>query len=357
MARQSRRRFIELGFGAAAVGTIAGCVSESTENAGTVAQSSFFVFGDFASAVAGDTATAETLVPVGKHGHGWEPGPRIQGTILESDLFVRVAEGFQPWADDLAESLEDDDADVRLVSAGASVDRLDAGRDDGETDEHDERNHEEHAGHDHENEQGGNESRDHDHEEAHADDGGDHDHDHAGADPHFWLDPTRAMTAVEAIRDGFVAVDESNEDAYVDNADEYRARLEELDETFRSTLADASTDVVLVAGHDAYRYLGHRYDFEVETLTGLAPDSRPTPADIERAQEIIAEHDLEYVCVDPLESQTAAEQLVEETDATDILPLTPIPGQTQAWADEDWGYVEIMENVNLETLTEALDAR
>jgi zinc transport system substrate-binding protein len=40
-----------------------------------------------------------------------------------------------------------------------------------------------------------------------------------------------------------------------------------------------------------------------------------------------------------------------------VLPLTPIPGQTEEWADNDWGYVEVMENVNLPTLEQALDAR
>lgn len=102
--------------------------------------------------------------------------------------------------------------------------------------------------------------------------------------------------------------------------------------------------------------IGQRYSFEVETLTGLSPDDEPTLKDRERAQEIIAEHDHQYVCADPLESQTAANQLVKETDATEILPLTPIPGQTQEWADEDWGYVEIMENVNFETLATAFHA-
>ncbi|AHG01491.1 ABC transporter substrate-binding protein (plasmid) [Halostagnicola larsenii XH-48] len=333
MPQQTRRRFVEIGLGAAAIGAIGGCLSNPTgsDSEETVVQTSFFVVGDFADAIAGDAATAETLVPVGQHGHGWEPGPQIQGTVSESDLFVRVAEGFQPWADDLVETLEDDDADVQFITAGADVDHLEVGQ-----------------GHDH-----GSDGHDHESTQSTTEDG----HDHTVDDPHFWLDPARARTAVETIRDAFVAVDGANEDAYVENAEEYRARLEELDETFESTLTDASGDVVLVAGHNAYQYLGHRYEFEIETLTGLAPDSRPTPADIERAQEIIAEHDLEYVCADPLESQTAAEQLVEETDATDILPLTPIPGQTQEWADDGWGYVDIMEKINLETLTEVLDGR
>lgn len=102
--------------------------------------------------------------------------------------------------------------------------------------------------------------------------------------------------------------------------------------------------------------IGQRYGFEVETLTGLSPDDEPTLKDRERAQEIIAEYDLQYVCAGPLEYQTAANQLVEETDATEILPLTPIPEQTQKWADKDWVYVDIMENINLETLATALHA-
>ena len=240
MPQYTRRRLIATGLSAASVSAISGCLSSGGSTDGATAQASFFVFGDFASEVAGDVTTAETLVPVGQHGHGWEPGPQIQGTIRDSELFIYGMEGFQPWADDIAES--------------------------------------------------------------------------------------------------------------------YRSRLDELDSSFESTPESASKDVVFVAGHNAFQYLGQRYGFEVRTLTGLSPDDQPTPEDIERAQDIIAEHDLEYVRADPLESQQAANQLVAETDATEVLPLTPIPGQTQEWADRDWGYVEIMENVNLETLGRALDA-
>ncbi|MFD1564547.1 metal ABC transporter substrate-binding protein [Haloarchaeobius amylolyticus] len=487
MSQHTRRRVIATGLGAATFGTIAGCLSDNSGSDGTVAQSSFFVFGDFANEVAGDTATAETLVPIGQHGHGWEPGPKVQGTVLESDLFIHGTEGFQPWADDLVQSLRDDGADVQTVAVGEGITLAEGGHDHEEEADHD---HDEahsddpldshavshacghmedddmdpltaapsaadaatfsqthqpyavelpeatgyvafeadgggeyafftdthdavrpvsgsvvHEAHgvencdgieaydvvhtetgtvtleltgdtgssvtvlaegvsrddgEHDHEHGTEDDHDHagDDEEAHADDDDGHDHDHAGGrDPHFWLDPTRAKQAVETVRDSFADVDSDNASAYTENADAYSARLDELDETFQSELQDVSKDVVFVAGHDAFQYLGQRYGFDVQTLTGLSPDDQPTPRDIERAQEIIADHDLEYVCADPLESQTAAEQLVEETDATDVLPLTPIPGQTQEWADDGWGYVEIMENINLETLTEALDAR
>ncbi|WP_010612091.1 metal ABC transporter substrate-binding protein [Halococcus hamelinensis] len=350
--------------------------ASSTSKEQKTAQASFFVFGDFASYVAGDAATANTLVPVGQHGHGWEPGPKLQGTVLDSDLFVSGMEGFQPWADDLVSSLQADNADVAVVTVGSNVELLEAG----EGHHH----HDREGGQHHENESAGNES---DHHEHHKNEGGQHDHqgedehngneseherhenesegehhDHehdlsGGVDPHFWLDPLRAKTAVGTIEQGFTEIGGGNEDAFSNNADEYRSRLDDLHGSFQSKLESASKEVVFVAGHNAYQYLAERYGFEAETLTELSPDDQPTPRDIERAQEIVGEHDLEYVLADPLESQKAANQLVAETDAKEVLPLTAIPGQTQEWVDRGWGYVDIMEQVNLPTLVKALDAQ
>jgi zinc transport system substrate-binding protein len=437
MPELTRRQIIASGLGTVTAGSVTGCLSDGSDNAASagengededssdtgsgneeetpVAKSSFFVFGDFAKKVAGETAEAETLVPVGQHGHGWEPGPQIQGEILEGDIFLHGAEGFQPWADDLVESLRSDDADVRLVSVAEGIELAEGGHDHGgeeeghdheeghsheaeeshdheheesedsheEGHEHGEEGHEqEHEGeeeHDHESEgehegehshegEGEEHEGEHDHREEHNHEGeGEHEHegeseesghghghDHGGTDPHFWLDPGRAKQAVGNISEAFAEVEDGNAEVYDENADEYRSRLDELDEKYSSELGDAPKDVVFVAGHDAFGYLAERYGFRVETLTGLSPDDRPTPRDIERAQEIISEHDLQYVCSDPLESQRAANQLVEETDAEEVLPLTAIPGQTEEWEENGWGYVELMENVNLNTLRRAL---
>jgi len=110
----------------------------------------FGEFGDFASEGAGDVTTAEALVPVGQHGHGWEPGPQIQGTIRESDLFINGMGGFQTWADDIVTTLRDADADVSLLASGSGIDRLEGGH--GHGSEHQE-------GHDEERESEG----EHDH--------------------------------------------------------------------------------------------------------------------------------------------------------------------------------------------------
>jgi len=166
MPRYTRRRLVATGIGFTTIGSLAGCLSNDASSddsggGGPEAQSSFFVFGDLASQVAGDTATAETLVPIGQHGHGWEPGSKIQGTILESDLFLYGMEGFQPWADDLVTSLRDDDADVDIVAAGADIDLIEGGHDHGHEEDHEE-------GHDGEGEHGHDEHEEGDHEEHHG---------------------------------------------------------------------------------------------------------------------------------------------------------------------------------------------
>jgi zinc transport system substrate-binding protein len=341
----TRRRLLMGTVGALGAGVLAGCTGDTVGGRGSgsgspTAQASFFVFGDLASGVAGDAADASLLVPIGQHGHGWEPGPRVREEIENADLFVHGMSGFQPWVDDIRADLRADGSDVATVDVSAGLELLEAG---GGHDDH---------GDGHEGDAG-----DHDdHGDEQEDDHDDHRHGE-GMDPHFWMDPLRVGEAVGNVRRGLVDVDAESADAYADNAETLRGALDELHDRIDSTVADASKDVILVAGHDSFGYLGDRYGIGIEALTDVSPDDRPTPRDIERAQSVIDAHDLRYVCADPLESRRAADQLVAETDAEAVLPLTAMPGLTEAWAENDWGYLEVMENVNLPTLRRALEAR
>ncbi len=84
MERTTRRRMLQnLGASTAVAAGLAGCLdSLSGGSSDATAQATFFVFGDIAAAVAGDATETDLLVPIGQHGHGWEPGPRIREEIL-----------------------------------------------------------------------------------------------------------------------------------------------------------------------------------------------------------------------------------------------------------------------------------
>jgi zinc transport system substrate-binding protein len=378
MRRQSRRRFLA-GTAAVTAGGLAGCLGAAntggSDGSADTVESSFFVFSDFAGHVAGDQMRVRNLVPFGQHGHGWEPGPDVQRRVFDATAFVYVGEGFQPWADRLVQNLASDGADVAVIEARRGIDLL-SGADDHDHDEATEAEagdgHAEHAEHEGEHAADAEHTEhatdaEHEADDAQEGDHSDHDdhdghetneggHDHAGADPHFWLDPTRATRAVENIAAGLRDVDPANEAAYTENAAAYADRLAALDDTYRERLAGRTRDTVLVAGHNSFRYLGDRYGFDVAALTGVAPDDEPTPQDVRRAQRIIDEHDVEYVLAPVFESDRAAQQLVAETSARDALPLTPVPTLTDEWADEGWGFVDVMERVNLPSLAAALGA-
>ncbi|MFC5366576.1 metal ABC transporter substrate-binding protein [Salinirubrum litoreum] len=377
MRSQTRRRFL-LGTSGAALTGLAGCLGRGTTGGsgstdgtatGETAESSFFVVSDFASAVAGDVLSVGNLVPFGQHGHGWEPGPTVQRRVLDADAFLYVGDGFQPWADRIRRNLRDDGSDVPTVEAWAGVDLLAADGDehgdhdethddehhddehhDDETETHDDEHHD-----DHETETETHDDEHHDDHESGSDDGHD-DHDHGAVDPHFWLDPERAKQAVGNIEAGLTEVVPDQQETLASNADRLRDDLDSLDATYRERLSGRTRDTILVAGHNSFRYLARRYDFDVEALTGLAPDAAPTPQDVRRAQDAIAEHDVEYVLAPVFESDRAARQLVAETDATGVLPLTPVPSLTPEWNDRGWGYLDVMEQVNLPSLARALGA-
>ncbi len=234
-------------------------------------------------------------------------------------------------------------------SAGASVTLLAEGvsghgdHDHGSEDEHDHGGEDEH---DHEGEE------EHNHES--EDDG--HDHDHGEHDPHAWIDPVHAQTMVDTITEALVDVDPDNESYYRDNAEEYRAELQELHEEFEEVVANADHDVAVLAGHDSYQYIGARYGIEFKTPVGVSPDEEPSTDEIVDLIDVIDAEGIDYVLKDTFEDDNLAKTIVADSHAEEIAELTTLTSTTQEWNDEGWGYVDQMREVNLPALRKALGA-
>ncbi len=325
----SRRGVLASAAGAAGFG-LAGCVGAGSQNGGEVGDgdenggnaeytvtASFFTFYDFARKVADGTPVAvENLVPTGLHGHGWEPDPSITRDIIDSDAFVHVGPDFQPWADRAIETVRSDDADTRLIDAREGVDLIDLA-DTVEEDEEVDR----------------------------------------GKDPHFWLDPQRAKRSVDNIAAGISGIAPDHEEAFVENADAVKAELDDLDAEWESIVAEAERDVTFFAAHNAFEYVGQRYGVTIQPLvSNLAADDDVRPADMQRAQETIADNDIRYIGAAVFEPRRPARQLVEDTDVEAYYPVTPYAGTTEEWVDRGWGYFEIARNINTKTFEIALGA-
>lgn len=317
----SRRRALATG-GSILVAGIAGCLGDSrvggasgtTGDDGPVAVASFFSFYDFARKIAdGTPLRVKNLVPTGLHGHGWEPDASVTRDIIEADAFVHVGEDFQPWADRAIRTLEDDDVDTRLINVRENVElvSLAASLDP--------------------DEEGVGENR--------------------GKDPHFWLDPRRAKQSVDNITEGFVELLPEHEDTFRDNASAYKTDvLDRIDADYERVFEEARRDVVQLAAHNAFQYVGVRYGVRMRPLvTNLAASGDVKPSDITEAKRVIDENDIEYIGAGVFETRRPAKQLIAETAVEAYFPVTPYAGVREDWVENDWGYEEIAYNVNMPT--------
>ncbi|MEF8859970.1 MAG: metal ABC transporter substrate-binding protein [Halolamina sp.] len=279
-----------------------------------VAVASFFSFFDFGRQIAdGTPLTVENLVPTGLHGHGWEPNASITQRIIEADAFVHVGEDFQPWADRAIQTIRSDGVDTALINAREGVELVDLA----ETLDQEE--------------EGVGEQR--------------------GLDPHFWLDPQRAKQSVDNIAEGFAAVVPEHADAFRDNAETYSSEvLDRIDRDYEAIFDASDRDIVQLAAHNAFQYIGVRYGVQMRPLvTNLAASGDVKPADIREAAAVIDENDITYIANGVFESQRPAQQLVRETDVVAYFPVTPYAGVREEWVEERWGYEEIADNINMPT--------
>ena len=181
-------------------------------------------------------------------------------------------------------------------------------------------------------------------------------------DPHAWVDPVLAAEMVGTIADALAEYNPDNADTYRQNAAAYREDLAAIDEQFEQLVADAELDVAVFAGHDSYRYIEHRYEFELVTPTGVSPNEAASLDDISGLVEVIEDNGIDTVLYDPFEAAQPGEDLprlveaiFENSQAGNAEPLTPVEGVTEEWAENGWGWVEQMEEINLPSLERALN--
>jgi manganese/zinc/iron transport system substrate-binding protein len=118
-------------------------------------------------------------------------------------------------------------------------------------------------------------------------------------DPHVWFDPALWKYAALAVRDGLIDVDPEGAPVYRRNASRFVAALGRLDRQSRRLLSRIpESRRVLVTSHDAFRYLGRRYDVEVAAIQGLSTAAEATTQDIERISDLIAERGVKAVFIE-----------------------------------------------------------
>ncbi|WP_405853520.1 zinc ABC transporter substrate-binding protein [Streptomyces sp. NBC_00090] len=289
---------------------------------------SFYPMQYLAEQIGGGHVAVNTLTKPGVEPHDLELKPRQIGELGEADVILYL-KGIQPAVDDAIAQ-----AGVENTVDAATLTKLEA--------------HGTEVGHEHGTEE-------HSDEEHAAEEAGHEGHDHgseAGTDPHIWLDPVKYAEVAKGVGTALEKADPANAADYKKNTDALVKKLGDLNTEFETGLKNTTTKTFITT-HSAFGYLAERYGLEQEGITGIDPESEPSPARIKELQDIAEKDKVSTVFFETLASDKTAKTLAGDTGLkTDV--LDPLEGITDKSKGDD--YIEVMQS-NLAALKKALGAK
>ena len=261
-----------------------------------------------AQRVAGDRVTVTSLTQPGAEPHDLELTPRQVASLTTASLVI-YEKGFQPAVDEAVVQSEN----PQVIETTTVVPLLPLASPDGDLDH-----------------------------------GGGAKDDHSALDPHVWLDPTAVSRIARAVEQRLSTIDPDHAADYGRNADTLVKELDDLDQTFRSGLAHCVRTEFMTT-HAAFGYLAERYHLTQIGISGLSPDSEPSPARIAEVQRVARDYGITTVFSETLASPAVAQAVAGDLGlATDV--LDPIEGITSQSRGQD--YLSVM-SANLAALRKA----
>ncbi|QKV95066.1 zinc ABC transporter substrate-binding protein [Streptomyces sp. NA02950] len=286
---------------------------------------SFYPMQFLAERIGGNKVNVSTLTKPGVEPHDLDISPQQTAKLSKAGLVVYL-KGLQPAVDRAIGQ-----AEPKQVADAASYTTLE--------------NHgTEVDGHDHEGDHGSDEGHEgHEGHEAHSGD--------AAADPHIWLDPVRYAEVAKGVGKALEKADPDHAALYEKNTATLVKQLNTLDKDFRGGLKGRTTDT-FVTTHAAFGYLSERYGLHQEAISGLDPESEPSPARMRELHSIAKQDKVRTVFFEALVSDRTARTLAGDLHLrTDV--LDPLEGIGESSRGDD--YLQVMRS-NLAALRKALGA-
>ncbi|WP_214412086.1 metal ABC transporter substrate-binding protein [Sphaerisporangium fuscum] len=139
-------------------------------------------------------------------------------------------------------------------------------------------------------------------------------HEQVGYDPHIWLDPARLATAVTELGKKLGQVDGAHAAAYTSRAQAAAGDLGALDKEFQQGLTTCRSHTI-VTGHAAFGYLADRYKLKQVGISGIDPESDPSPARLAEVAGVAKREQVTTIFTEELVSPKVAEVLAKEVGA------------------------------------------
>ena len=276
--------------------------SAAQDKNGTKIIATFLPIYMFTKAVTGETGEIELLIPPGADPHEYQATPKDAATIAKADVLVKNGLGLEEFLDKLVNASSN--SQLQEIDASKNIKPI----------EEDENDH-----------------HDHDH---------DHDHGHEQGNPHVWLDPVLAQQQVKNIRDGLVKANPNNATTYQANASIYLQKLQQLDQEFKTRLADFKGCKFIVF-HDAYPYLAKRYNLQQISVVEL-PQDYITPRDVQRVINTTKEYEVKGLLAEIGFNDSRMEKIAKDLK----LPLKKLNPMNSGSLDPEYYFTAMRNNLN-----------
>ena len=131
-------------------------------------------------------------------------------------------------------------------------------------------------------------------------------------DPHVWMNPGLWSQVIEIIRDALIAEHPAAAETFRANAEKHLAELNALNEYTHRVLKSVPPESrVLLTAHDAFKYFGKTYGFEVIGIQGISTESEAGLKRIRDLVDLIVERNIRAVFVESSVSDRNIRALIE----------------------------------------------
>ncbi len=276
------------------------------------------IVGDVVSNVGGSAIELTTLLPLNADPHAYEPTPGDFKAVSNAHVMFINGLGLEVFLEDMLKNVG---TGVPVVSLSERLDVLTFGE--GVP-----------------------------HEEGVSEESGE-DHDRAAYDPHVWFDPTNVMVWTDRVAQSLSILDPENSSLYKRNAENYRERLQDLDEwIFGKVSQIPAQDRKLVTDHRVFDYFAVRYGFDVvgAVIPVYSSAAEPSAQEIAELQLRVQELGVQTLFVGVTVNPNLVRAVVEDT-GIEMIPL--YTGSLSGPQGHAGSYIDFMK-YNVESIVNAL---
>jgi zinc transport system substrate-binding protein len=249
----------------AAAFVLSGCGGSRGSGGRREVVAAFYPLAFVAQQLGGRKVDVRNLTPPGAEPHDIELTPRDVGELQQADVVLYLSHGFQPAVEQAVAG-----AHGKMIDALDGIDL----------------------------------------KKGVGDEGG-------KSDPHVWLDPVLFARIVKRIGDAL---------GYPAQGDRLARRLLALGRVYRAGLARCARED-FVTSHAAFGYLAARYHLHQVPITGIDPESEPSPQHLRSLIELVRREHVATVFFERLVSPRLAETVARDAGAKAAV-LDPIEGIT-----------------------------